>query len=262
MIEDKYIELIQKEIDKNNSQEESIILKNYLAQNPEAQTIYDSYIRLSETLIQAGEIEPPHSLKNNIMSSITVNKYFRREKTTFFQTIINAFKIKINIRYAYSFATGIIAGILILTLFNNNLDGISSLENDALSGAIIYSDTVEKLKTVDKKDFAFPNVKGSIEIKSRGNIVHTIVDINSTVETELFIRFPENNLVFNGFRQHSPLSRSFHADRDFVKIIHREDNKYFLTFRSNTAKMSNIDFEIHSVGNTYKITLSTQPPKK
>ena len=110
MIDEKYIELMNKEIDGLNTPQESAELKSYLKDEPEAQKQFNNLLDVSKSLEQLEEIEPSPELKKSIINSINWKKYSTKEKKR--RSFLGFTQLKFNVKYAYVFTCGLILGII------------------------------------------------------------------------------------------------------------------------------------------------------
>jgi anti-sigma factor RsiW len=115
MIDDKYTELIHREIDGANSPQESAQLKAYLAAHPEAQRFHDELASMSNLLREVQPVEPPAPLQDIVMYRLP-NRYAAQPKTSLLATLREWFEVKINFKYAYVFAGGLTMGIVMYAL--------------------------------------------------------------------------------------------------------------------------------------------------
>lgn len=257
MIENEYIEMIDKEIDKTITGKEIVMLKKYLAENPEAQEYYDNLVRLSKVLHRVNDVDPPAELKNRILNSIRTNRPPAREKENIFQILRTALKPKVNLKYAYAFSAGIMVGTAIFVLFINKPGNMPSLDVSDLSGTIIMSATSGALETADKREFDLGEVYGTIETKFARNVVLAEVDITSQQEIEIVVEYDENDIGFDGFRQLQHLKGSFDIGEKYLRLVHRGKNKYILVFEDKTQTISSMTFKIYSADLIYEKTVST-----
>ena len=91
MIDTKYIEHINKEIDGLNTPEESIALREYLSDNPEAQKLFDELMEISRMLESVPPIEPSQNLKKYILNDPVTQHYVPRNNNIghFFLSFVN-----------------------------------------------------------------------------------------------------------------------------------------------------------------------------
>ena len=80
MNEEKFIDLINKEIDGIISAQEKKGLMEYLEKNPEAKQKYQDLVDSTKYLDKLDEVEPPEELKSRIMNSIDFNRYTAKKK--------------------------------------------------------------------------------------------------------------------------------------------------------------------------------------
>ncbi|MFH1755893.1 MAG: hypothetical protein ABIA59_09340, partial [Candidatus Latescibacterota bacterium] len=70
MIPDKYMELINQEIDGTNSSARSAELGEYMKEHPEALRCFDELNELTRSFSQMGAVDPPAELRALILSRI------------------------------------------------------------------------------------------------------------------------------------------------------------------------------------------------
>ena len=70
MIDKRHLELIQGEIDGENSAADSEALRQEFASNPEYRAIYEDLKRVSDFLQQAKQVEPPAGLREKIIRAV------------------------------------------------------------------------------------------------------------------------------------------------------------------------------------------------
>ena len=71
MMNDRIVELINREIDGLNSQAESHELNTILSSNPSAKKYFDSQMQISEALSRLPASEPPTTIKQIVMNEIS-----------------------------------------------------------------------------------------------------------------------------------------------------------------------------------------------
>ena len=75
MIDRKYIELINYEIDGIITPEQRSQLQEYLLKNPKAKKLYQELTATNSMVNSMPEIEPTENLKKRVLNSINFNKY-------------------------------------------------------------------------------------------------------------------------------------------------------------------------------------------
>lgn len=81
MIPDRYIELMQREIDGVNSNRQSVKLAAYLEQHPQARAFFNELAATANTLQRLERVEPPPQLRQQIVDALPKQRYPRRRKS-------------------------------------------------------------------------------------------------------------------------------------------------------------------------------------
>jgi hypothetical protein len=116
MIDERYIELINKELDGFNTEAESKELEEYLSDNGEALQYYDELLRTASALKRVEEVEPPSFLKTHILNSVSALPAPTRSGFGWVNLLLDVFRQRPVARYAVVFASGLCAGILLLVV--------------------------------------------------------------------------------------------------------------------------------------------------
>jgi hypothetical protein len=124
MIDKKYLDLIHKDIDKKISDDEKVLLDDYLKSNTEAFTLHRELSETEELLDKLPNADPSVSLKQRILNSIDFNRYAHREKRSiagFIAAAFNGPRRKLTSSFAFGMVVGIIliATIFYASYFNN-----------------------------------------------------------------------------------------------------------------------------------------------
>jgi hypothetical protein len=247
MIEEKYIELMNKDIDGLLSPKENAALQEYLAKNQDAQAFHDDLHMLSKMLDQVVAVDPPSNLKKNILNSIRLKKHVERERRGLLQSLPSFLNMKVNYRYAFSFSAGLIVGLLIYSLFTN-LNKNTFLDNSELTGTIFLDGGSEKLRTADKVEVNLEEITGTIEIKYLKNLALAEINLTAQPEIELLIEFDENDVVFDGFRQLDPSASRIEIAENFLSLTNKGKNRYTVVFKKKPSIITPLNFKIFSNG--------------
>jgi hypothetical protein len=146
MIDDRTIELINKELDSLNSETESKELETLLSENDEALKYYDELLRAASVLKRIQEVEPPSFLKTQILNSIKSLPV--PKKVGFLDGIFTIFRQRPVARYAVVFACGLCVGILLLVVADPwHQDEIP--DTAKVSGTMIVPADVSHLPKID-----------------------------------------------------------------------------------------------------------------
>ncbi len=246
-MEQQYIELINKEIDHVITPDEKIKLHNYLSGNKAAKEYYDALLLTSDYLNKLPDQEPTENLKKQIINSIDFNKYSPKMEKQGFWSILFAPKF----RLAYTFAIGLIVGIIIYAALVNNSNSINI--ND-IYGTIGISN--EDANTTAQLPLNFSDFKGEIVLKNVDKNFWFNLKLNSTQKFDVVITYPDQvkfeNLIL-GVAKNIEVSKG----SNYIKTTNSGSQQYSVLFLQNSPEPATIQIQILQSGNTvYDHTLS------
>lgn len=233
MIHKKYIELINKEIDGVISSAEKNNLDEYLLKNPDAKNYYDEINLTNQYLSLLPDQEPSENLKKKIINSINFNKYSPEIKNKSFWNLLGVPKL----RLAYTFAAGIIAGIIVFAIFFNN----NNINLKNISGTVAVSDN--NVKTIREIPVKFPGAIGNIELKQLENNIWLNVNFNTNQNFKMIVKYP-GNLDFNNIKPALDGNIEFSKGKDFIQVNSSGNQQYSLLFSKNNSEDSDLQIKI------------------
>ncbi|MFQ5771498.1 MAG: anti-sigma factor family protein [bacterium] len=243
MIDKKYIELINYEIDGVLSDAESAVLKEYLANNSEAQELYDDLNKLSKKLQQASEIEPPVNLKKYILNTIPVNKYATKGKSRLLESFAPAWQFRFKFNYVYVFSVGLIVGIIITSLLLNRT---YSLDPSNLTGALLINKSLDSFKTGERHDIKLQAVKGSIHFKYAKEIILAELFLKAPQQVNLTLSFNHQDVAFQSFSHSNASGIHLEVSDGELKLSHAGEQRYFFIFKDKTFTETTMNIKIVS----------------
>ncbi len=234
MIDKKYIELINKEIDGVITKVEQERLHSYLSTNPEAQNFYDELHQTSELLSKIPKLEPSPHIKTYVMNSIDLKRYVKAKKPFRFKSFVPNLLTKPIPKLAYAFALGILVGILVYSVLLENVISKRGLEVTDFYGTIGV-DEKSGFKTIRNMPIALPEINGTIVIKRLENIVVIETDLSSLKATDIRIEYDESHLQFSHFTSGSRSKIAFDFGGNDVRASALGDIRYRLFFKEVVA---------------------------
>lgn len=242
MIDEKIIELINKEIDNNISPGEQIKLRDFLSKNDSAREYYNDLIQTNKMLEQLPEPEPPSYLKQRITNSIDFSLYPKKKKSLFGSHLDKAALRKRYIRLAFTFTFGMVIGFMVYAFFFGTLNTPYNTEN--ISGTM----TNIKAKTFHYVPLNLSDISGNIEIKGHENKFWCYFNFNTFKECELKILYPKN-MVFNYISPGAANKLKFSKDDHIIAITNSGLQKYNLNFSRFGGNASSLRIIILQSGN-------------
>ena len=233
-IDKKYVELINKEIDHIISPDEKKKLDNYLSDNKHAQDYYNGLLKTNDYLSQLPDEEPTENLKKQIINSIDFNRYVPKVKKQNSWGFLFAPKFKL----AYTFAAGLVLGIIIFAVLTNNSNTVNI--NDVY-GTIGINNSSAAIVAEIPLDFS--DIKGKIDLKVVNNNFWFNLDLNSTNKFDVVISYPEQ-VRFENIRLGVAKNIEISKGQNLIKTTNSGSQKYSLLFSQNSEEPVSVKIEI------------------
>ena len=148
MIDERYIELINKELDGFNTGSESKELEQFLSENDEALKYYDELLRTASALKRVEQVEPPSFLKTHILNSVKALPVPIRSGFGWVNNVLDLFRQRPIARYAVVFASGLCVGILLLLIADPwRQDGMPDASK--VSGSMVLPTEIARMQKID-----------------------------------------------------------------------------------------------------------------
>jgi hypothetical protein len=250
MIEKKYIELINQEIDGVNTPQDSAKLKAYLAANPKAKSLYNDLRAASEMLNAVKEIDSPSHLKANILNAIPADKYAAREKRApqskpnLLENLFGFLQPRPAARYAFAFSLGLFAGVLIYAALVENVHKNSMPTNSDLYGTIALR---EAPGSFDAGDIVEMNPYGTINLKYSKDLVVAELNLQTQQEVELVFEYDPSALKFGAFSiRNQAASNTVKTSENSLRLTSFGENKYAVLFTKRIDAPAPLRLKIYS----------------
>jgi len=241
MIDKKYMEYINKAVDKTISQKEQSELTEYLSSNEEAEKYYSELSKLSELMTQVKDVEPPDDLKQTIISAIPKNRYAVSRKTNPLRNIMEILKGREKPRFAYSFSAGLAVGAAVVVLCFYSFYNGTDLNRSHLTGTLVFPENMRNLTTVAIKDFVLGNTGVAVKIESSNEFILVDMSLSSPAPVDFTIEYKTKEMSFHGFQPQDRL-----AGGDCIEFTHDGENRYLLLFRKDAKTISSLKITITS----------------
>lgn len=228
MIDKKYIELIHKEIDGIIRPDDRRMLKTYLDENPEAQTLYRELQQTVKMLNQVAEIEPPANLKKRIMNSIDSNK---RKALRWKPTPVSVLS-RLFAKPAYAFAWGMVFGLLFYGVVVENMIQKYSPDTNGLHGTIGINENMNG-KKAQTAPVLLPEIKGTLSLRQAENTVWLEANLSTPYECDIILEYDPSQIRFEGMPMQGRYAILENSDQ-FVRIKSSGQIQYNIYFTGLT----------------------------
>lgn len=246
MIDERYIELMNGEIDGANSPEESDELKRYLESSPEAQSYFEGLRQLEHIFEEAKNKLPPEQVRQNILSSIYGKKQVP-EKKAFFAATFSFFKNRPSRTFVYAFAGGIIFGLCLWAIILQFIPQATSPDLDKLYGTLAIMEDEKSLFTSQPIVFKLSEVSGSVRIRYAKEKIFTELRLLSYSEIQIVFKH-DHHVQFEGLSVAGSGHYQTTIKDSETSLTHNGTRDYLLMFDDRHHTMSAIHFRIFADG--------------
>jgi len=257
MIDEKYLELINKEIDGVNSPAESARLKAYLAQDAAAQRLYRS-LEATANLLQRvkDDVKPPATLKPHVLrliesrrGAIKARMNVKHEVSSLLHSLVRRPLHGFDFRFAYVFASGLVAGGLVLYLLIGQGARQDTLRDQDLFGAMVSHSSAGRLATSDSAAFSFDG--GHAVTILRGDATSLVVEVrlSSRESIDAALAYDESEFGFSTIRRTSGSPEGpIAVGENVVHLASHGESHYLITFARKTLQATPMTLKIFSSG--------------
>jgi hypothetical protein len=196
MIEERYIELMNKELDGANTPDESAALRSFLASSEEARRVYDELRGLAGMFAAAGEITPPRDMKRTIMAAIAGREAFRGARRAERRRFLDALTPRKKV--AYSFAGGVAFGLVALIILLGVMPRDGGPDRKDLYGTLAGRRSAEDVVASESVSIETADVSGRVTAQYRDNSLAIALDLDAPHEIEVVLS-PAGKLPVESF---------------------------------------------------------------
>lgn len=249
MTDEKMMELLNREIDGLNSPQESAELRAYLESHPDARMLYNDLITITSSLSRVREVDPPATLKSNILASIPSEMSAARRRSSIVGRLFDFIDLRPSFQFAYGIAAGLILGVTIYSLVGGNDATISLMDPSSVSGTIL-NDSANPLTAGASYKVSLPEHGASATLQAKYSKHLALVEVGIQTEHELNLVFLFNSqeLQFKGYSQSRPVPGSMKLTQSSFQMTIESENRYILAFDRRSQAPSDVTFMIMDSG--------------
>jgi len=190
-IEQKYIDLINADIDGEIGHADKTELDTFLAENDEARTLHKQLVALCGSIDSIEPVSPPPHIRHVIMNSVKPTPT-NTESPGLLQMLFESPVLK----YSSTFAAGVLLTLSILSsdqISNEAFDDVTGLVgtiSDPISGNLVNTIAVDNAQ-----------VAGKVSLRTTGSMLILDFDLAATQPVEIEADYSDRTIWFNGFAQ-------------------------------------------------------------
>jgi hypothetical protein len=232
MIEEKYEDLVNRDLDGETTPEESALLRAHLSADPAARGYHEDLRSLQRLLRAVVAIEPPPTFKQDLLRMIRERgmeaqpEPARREGCR--EPVVLALRRRLTWGTAYTFAAGIAVGVALLVAMGERPTPSSRLDDSTLPGAMLPVERFDDLQPIDSQPLRLQGVRGRAQTKSLPYAVLADIEVAAEQPVQIRLAFDPGALVPLGFAQKQPGGGVVRLGSGEVEIEHVGENRYVL----------------------------------
>ena len=193
MINEKYLELIQAEVDGELPDQDRAELSRFMLANPDAHAVRDELKCLCSTLEQVRPAEPPPELRASILAAVRVPAPAVGSRSP------RSFLAQSGaLRYAAAFAGGLIVSAI---AFQVASDRGSALDVSDVAGTMVSQDPVSRSRPVDSVHVSLDQVSGTVSLFRSSSMRVVDFDLAAREPVEVVVVHDGQEARFSGFAQ-------------------------------------------------------------
>ena len=243
MITEKTIELMNKEIDGENTANEQAELQRILNDSTEAQSYFSELNQVSKIINNSVKIDPPAYLKNSILNSIAIEPLKAQEKQSVWEDLFTGLIQAQRIRYVVAFSGGMIAGLLVFFFYTSS--NTKPTDYSGISGTIGVAEQTDTTHDGKHLQLNVNGISGNIDTKHVGNGFRCELTLTARATVDLRFKYDPSLMEFYGFTKGEESVNDLKIEKGTVRLSHQGSNKYVLSF-SGKSPASTLGFTILS----------------
>jgi hypothetical protein len=247
MADDRYIELINKEISGTITPSERDDLHKYLRENPDAQRIYRELRETCNLLNEVSDVEPPANLRWRIMDSVDFGRYEAKRKRPVLEFMLRAGQLSLRPRLAYVFALGVVVGLVVYSVLLTRPMGRYPTEIGNLYGTIGVAEDV-RFTTLERIPVDSDHVKGWIELSRFANVLVFEVSLRNPGQFEIFLEHDSAQASLSALRPGDRAKSLLETAEGYLRISGSGDSEFHLSLIKKTAGAVPIDLKLLTSG--------------
>jgi hypothetical protein len=243
--------LMNGEIDGTNDATASAELEERLSVDADARAEFESLRTLSRRLDAIPAVEPPPHLIHRIIASVPFGRvdWPRSAHADGVGAWLGGLFPRFRLRYVATFATGLVAGFVLLwvAVSGDRVDRPLDISN--LYGTMRAIESSDGFAVVGSTGIEAGEVRGEVRLHESDRKLLAEISLNTPDEIEWVLDYGDADVAFEGFRQLEGNSGDVRAANNTMTVSHSGAGRYLLFFTERGDGDHPMSIEIFSSGN-------------
>jgi hypothetical protein len=258
MVDEKYLELMHKEIDKSITPQEQSQLLLYLENNSEARSIHENLMRVSKMLELVDKVPAPPDLKDSVMRVVYSGEIRPEGRQNLLDRFRGLFQSSKGLRYALCATGGVLVGFLLFAMIPHASNRSNPTDKGNMIGTLFLNGLGNDLEEIDQKKIDTGDIHGLITTRFGFQVVIADLEISSPGPVELTLRYNPGDLGFSGFAQSKFQRQNLKTSDGYIEMTHQGSNRYVFAFNNNVNSVSFVDLQITGSSGSFTASLRSK----
>jgi len=231
MIEPKFLEMMNLELDGVLAERDRTQLHEYLSSDPEANKYFEGLRATVAAANSVEQVEPPPGLTGKIMNAVPFAHRLREPQRRGFAGWWDIWLTMPRFRYAAVFVFGIVFGVLVYSAVNfESQRGDRELDVTELLGTMKQYTASEGFTQTGTFDVDLDRVQGRVSLHESENVLLAEVALDASDDIDWVVEYDRGELTFDGYRSFNGGAGDVSAAGTEMRVHQTGDMRYLLFF--------------------------------
>lgn len=264
MINPKYIDLMNQELDGTNSPEQSQELERFLNSDQEARTYYSELAQAVGVFAEAEMLTPPTDLADRILARVDhpsaahQSHPLDEDRPGLLAAFRELFSWRLRPAFATTFAVGMVFGLMLFA----GSDWLSDRHGTAIYDEVRGTANPDAwdLEKVSEGELILPGIAGFYRTQRDGQDIRLRLNLRS--EAPAVIKFTHGpGTTLQHYNSSNPVPANVQISELLVELNHRGRGSYDLVFHGDTQNPKPIKMLVFSEGRLVKTQMLENPDR-
>ena len=231
MIEPKFIEMMNLELDGALGKSDHASLHEHLSSHPEAARYFEDLRAALAAVDSVGQVDPPPGLGARIIEAVPFAANGGRGADYGRTTWRERWLIIPRFRYAAVFIFGLFFGVLVYSAINYDTGrGGSAVDISDFIGTMRQITSADGFRQTRAIGVDFDQVRGSVSLHESSDVMLAEVTLDSPGEIEWVVEYNAGEVTFDGYRSFNGGSGNIVTADQEMRVHQSGETRYLLFF--------------------------------
>jgi hypothetical protein len=247
MIEPKFFEMMNMELDGVLPEKDRTRLHDYLSSVPEANIYFEGLRAAVEAANSVEQVEPPAGLINKIMNAVPFSHHQVEAPHKGFTNWRENWFTMPRFRYAAVFVFGIVFGVLVYSAMNLDSErGAGELNVSKLLGTMKQYTELDGFTQTGAFGVDLDRVQGSVSLHESDKVLLAEVALDASDDIDWVVEYDAGDVTFDGYRSFDGGAGDVVAAKTEMRVHQTGDSRYLLIFTRKSHPVTPFKVRIYS----------------